>query len=273
MIRSSSCVAGLQRLCMFIPAIFLLALCRPDPAMARQTLFHDSDTEFTQHSDVYEVTRQRWARLLNRYRFGPYHISKTRMGMQSSTSSSSGIFKKSDRLNASRRDRFEFRSDNDSRLRITVNFSVEYHTIDRSFNIGAITIETGDYEVRNSIIDTRTEIKNENSDAPVWTMVIHHPHIIMGDNRYEADVTSEFSGTLTGGGHAISIILAADYPEDDPDFRALTRGYLFEVNGLPVAAVQVYPSRSRRVWLLRELDEDVRFVIAAASSVLLNYHY
>ena len=273
MVYSSSGISGLMPWNILIPAVCLLIVSLPVRVDARQSLFTDPDTEFTQNSEVYEVKRQRWAQPVNRYRFGPYRISKTRSGIESSTSVSSGLFKKSDRQRMSRRDRVEFRRDNDSRLRLTTNFSSEYHTIDRSFNIGAITIETGDYEVRKSIIDTRTEIRTDNDDEPAWTLIIHHPHIILGDNRYEADVTAEFSGTLTGGRYNFDIELVSDYPEDDPDFRAVTRGFLFNVNDSPVAAVQVQPTGSRRVWLLNELDEEVKFILAAASSVILNYHY
>jgi hypothetical protein len=340
MIRSGFCLSGLHPHCSIssitfittiIAAAGLMAALSPAPADARQSLFHDPDTEFTQLSDVYEVKRQRWARPVNRYRYGPWRTTKTREGIMSTTSTRRRLFGTSEQLHASRRDRIEFRGDNHHRLRLTVNYWVEYHTIDSSVNIGYVTIEFGEYEVRKSIIDTRTEIRTDNPDDPVWTMTIHHPHIIVGDNRYEADVSADFRGTLessdrsSGGGagvgsgfrgntgsevgvgndvgggsdvgvgsdagvgngsgnrvgggdgrvpgHVFDIVLVADYPLDDPDFRAVSRGFLFEMNGVPVAAVQVQPAAIRRVWLLKDLDEDTKAVLAAACTVLLNYHY
>jgi hypothetical protein len=254
-----------------LPVISVLILLWPDMTVARQKSFIRLEPSLTENSDIMEVEKPRRNRMLTRYRFGPYKIESGRPGIESYSTTGRGLFKYTEKTRQRRRDRFVMSRGNSEKITVRPTFIQSYHTVDRSFNIGILTIETGDFEIRQSTRYTITDIEVDNGHSG-WQMTVTQPFLMYGDNRYEIDFVDDFEGILTNGETMINISLMLEFSPDDPEFRAIARGYIFSINNSPIAAVQVYPGNRKFVCILNDLLDELKFILAGASATLLLYH-
>jgi hypothetical protein len=190
---------------------------------------------------------------VGKYQFGPYKIVSGKAGWTTSTSKSK-FFSLETKTESKKKSSFVFvANDKDS---ILVNTSTNTKT---SETIG------GSWSVLNNSTDNYIAIFSQTMDTTVWKM------IMIFDSGEQVEGNFKAEGVLTNGTTTIQIKIIKQWEDGKtPMFKPII-GYEFISYGRSIAAVQssIDTFQKKFVWLLPDLDEQMRLILAAASAALM----
>lgn len=109
-------------------------------------------------------------------------------------------------------------------------------------------------------------------DNQSWNLLMISPLVVDVDGTYQTDTITEFKAALSNGD--IEIEIKNIYQKDDAKtslLRGPVQGYEFYLNNKAIAALQYHFMSMDQlfIWFHKDLDEQMKFVIASASTSLL----
>jgi hypothetical protein len=107
-------------------------------------------------------------------------------------------------------------------------------------------------------------------DNSSWDLTMVSPIMVEVDGNFQMDTTTEFNALLSNG--ITDIEIKRIYHNEDAKIsliRGPAAGYEFYINNMAVAALQYRPIDRMFIWMHNDLDENLKFVLAATSTALL----
>lgn len=107
-------------------------------------------------------------------------------------------------------------------------------------------------------------------DNNTWNLSMISPISVEVDGEYKMDPSTEFEALLSDGNQDIVIKQIGQIENTKISLiRGPAFGYEFYLDGHPIAALQYMPIDRMFIWFHNDLNENLKFVIASASTALL----
>jgi len=189
-----------------------------------------------------------------KYQFGPYSIVSGKAGWISTTSTQKFFS-------------FETKSESKSKSSfVFVANDKDTILVSTSTNSKASETDFGDGPWLNQNTDNYIALISPLADTTVWKMIV----VCRSGGEVKGNFKAE--GTLTNGVTNIQIREVKQWEDGkNPAFKMIC-GYEFFIDNKPVAAVQSNNiSQKKFVWLLQNLNDRMKSILAAASASLMIY--
>lgn len=107
-------------------------------------------------------------------------------------------------------------------------------------------------------------------DTSQWNMILSYP--VAGEivGEISQEMISSFRGTLTNS--EITIDIVPELRWENGKYGTLFKpveGYVFNLEGETVAAVQVFPSNKMFAWISQNTPENLKFILAAGLATMM----
>lgn len=202
-----------------------------------------------------------------KYRFDTYRLVSGKTGV-TKTTYKSGLFSSLAEISSKSKASFVFTDQMQDTATVNLFFGISHREIDNrnalfpmiskeGFYIGTYTELLENTEINTALIST-------NTDTTVWTLTTITSFGREVKNEYE------FKGWLTDGTRNIELHEIMHFSNGRPHLMGFVMGYELRENDLPVSAVQFGPNYNQNyVWLLREQDPKLKFILATAATALI----
>lgn len=203
---------------------------------------------------------------VGKYEFGPYKVISGKGGWEKTTSKSP-LFSDNSSIKYSTRKSFVFASDlaDTAFANISIAENVE---IDGGTWFFKTFTPWSDAEVKigEGIFEC---IFSFSSDDKPWDLVAIYPVAAEVDGIYQTDDHTFFRGILTDDNTRIEIAEINVNEQGGNSFLNPVQGYEFWMDSKCLAAVQVLPANRWYVWIRKDLDPDMKFLMASAVTAML----
>jgi hypothetical protein len=205
------------------------------------------------------------------YEFGSYKIISSKSGWEKVTSRS-GLFSRVTSTKSTVKKSFVLVDDqNDtSAANILITKNVE---TDKGSWFSRTILNSKDVEIKKGEGLFETEF-NFNTDSTLWHLAVIYPVFVEKQENnnssiYVKDTSTKFKGIFTDGLTNIEIRRVTDREDGKKSIFNPVAGYQFFRNNESIAAVQVLPFNKMYVWIKKNLDNNMKFVLANALVVMM----
>ena len=207
---------------------------------------------------------------VGKYEFGIYTVISGKGGWET-TSQKSPLFSDNSTIKSSTNKSFIF-------------VSTEADTSIANISVAEnVTIDGGSWFIRTFTPWSDAEVKNGegifessftfSSDTVLWNLLAIYPVSAEVDGIFQTDDHTFFRGILTDNNTLIEI---TEINEDEQGKNSKLNpvlGYEFWLDSKSLAAVQLMPANRWYVWIRDDLDSDLKFLLASASTAMLVWMY
>lgn len=203
---------------------------------------------------------------VGKYEFGPYKVISGKGGWEKTTRKSP-LFSDDSSIKSSTKKSFVFV--NDQKDTAIANISVAEN----------VEIDAGSWFIRTFTSWSDAEVKNGegifectfsfSSDTASWNLLAIYPVAAEVDGMIQMDDHTFFRGILTNNNTLIEVAEINVNQEGKNSFLNPVLGYEFWQDSKSLAAVQVMPGNRWYIWIRKDLDADLEFVLASAVTAML----
>lgn len=192
---------------------------------------------------------------IGKYQFGPYKIISGKIGW-TTTKSSTRLFSSETKSESKKKSSFVFLANDKDSL-----------VVSTSTNTKTSEMSRGDFSMLNLSSDNYMALITPKPDTTVWKMIIVAQKGAIVENNFSAE------GVLINGLKRIQIREVRQWEDGKMPIFKLIIGYEFFLDQHAIAAVQSSPDTFQKkfVWLHKNLDENMKSVLAAAAASIMVY--
>ena len=212
------------------------------------------DTDLKGNSEFLEVKRKAVTTMPIKYTYGPYRIVSGKTGWTKSKSNTK-FFSWETKIESKKKSSLVF-----------VGHDKDTVTVNMSTNTSMRELNVSDWSMLSESTENFAAIMNTSLDTVTWRLMLV--------SRSGADVEGNFraQGVITNGTHEIQIREVKQWEGGKGAAFKSIIGYEYFNGNQSIGAVQASPDtfQKRFVWLRKDLDEQTKLVLAAASAAIMN---
>ena len=229
--------------------------------------FIKTDESLKANSDFMQVKRKGIS-AIGKYQFGPYQVVSGKAGWTKEINKH-GLITDNVKVTVENKKSFVFVGNEKDSVSIQTSLNIFSKMEDKNALVFRKLFGWHDYEViesKETYISSLLLVK----DSTEWNLVLVYPRPMENnEGDYIWDNNTQFFGMLSDSLTQIEIKRVFEQENGKNSMLNPIWGYEFFLDGKSIAALQDFPINKMFVWIRKDLDEDLKIIIAASAASIL----